>query len=60
MKDFMLWFLVGFLAVMAVLAVANWWVAERDERRWRRHWVEEQQAALIRERRYGSSKQGRL
>lgn len=53
--------LVSALCFVVVASLLRYWyVAERDERRWRRRLEEQRQAALVREYRYGSSKRGDL
>lgn len=54
------WVFAGFLIGVVGMTVFLWIRAELDERRWRRKLDEARTAALIRERRYGSAKQGRL
>lgn len=51
-----MWATAGLLFIIAGAAIMQWLRAERDERRWRRKFKEQQDRALIREVRYGASK----
>jgi hypothetical protein len=51
--ELIMWFLVAAMVCAAGVGLRLWWVAERDERRWRRRVKEAHDAAMIRQHRYG-------
>lgn len=53
MPDLFLWVIGTAIVLMLLGSLIAWLVAEHDERRWRRKLREQQQAVLIRQRRYG-------